>query len=301
MPRQTLPSASRPVAWALLSQVFWLPLLVIDLHDRWQASVAAHLPRPGEAGFKPLLSPKPPGAGLAPPTLEGSLTGRLAGNTSGILLGARPGAGQRGAGPLIATAQAAAPAPGLAVTPMPSPSEAVLPGGYSRAELLGGPIGLADLQAGVIPPLALAEQGRRAMSGDPMAALPEGWREPMRQALQNLPTPGGEKARIETARLIHIPSSRISAATEVPLALQADGSVDILSRPREAVVVEEIRTWSSRQPLPAAGTVTPAVVHLHPLEEAQPLRPAAISAHEPVPEPAPEPATVPAASPEPTP
>jgi hypothetical protein len=288
MPRQTLPSASRPVAWALLSQAIWLPLLAIDLHDRWQASVDAHAPRAGEVGLKPFLSPRPPGPGVAPPALAGSLSGRLGGDNSGILLGSRPGAEARGegsmppgmvpggatAGLLIATAQAAPVAPGT------------MPGGYSRAELLGGPIGLADLQAGVIPPLALAEQGRRTLSGDPMAALPEGWREPMRQALKDLPTPGGEKARIESARLIHIPSSRISAATEVPLALQADGSVDILSRPKEAAVVEEIRNWSSRQPLPAAGSVTPAVVHLHPLEEAPPLRPTAMSALEPASAPA---------------
>jgi hypothetical protein len=201
--------------------------------------------------------------------------------------------GSTAAGSLIATAlatpQSASAPPGFNPTLTASPSAAGLPGGYSRAELLGGPIGLTDLQAGTIPPLALAEQGRRTLSGDPMAALPEGWREPMRQALKDLPTPGGEKARIESARLIHIPSRHVSTATEVPLALQADGSVDILSRPKEAAVVEEIRLWSSRQPLPAAGSVTPAVVHLHPLEDAQPLRPPALSTQEP--------ARVPTASP----
>lgn len=299
MPRQPLPSASRPVAWALLSQAIWLPLLAIDLHDRWQASLLAHAPRPGQVGPQPLLAHGHPGASLAPPALAGSLSGRVGGGNSGILLGSRPEVedpvggsrpgtvtGSAAPGYLIATAQAASAPPGLGATPTASPSAAGLPGGYSRAELLGGPIGLTDLQAGTIPPLALAEQGRRTLSGDPMAALPEGWREPMRQALKALPTPGGERARIESARLIHIPSRHISAATEVPLALQSDGSVDILSRPKEAAVVEEIRNWSSRQPLPAVGSVTPAVVHLHPLEDAQPLRPASIAAPEPASAPA---------------
>ncbi len=307
MPRQTLPSASRPVAWALLSQAIWLPLLAIDLHDRWQASVEAQAPRPGEVGLRPSLPPGHPGTGVVPPALAGRLSGRPSGDNSGILLGSRSGAEDQGVGSrpagmvpgsgavgsLIATAQAASTPPTLGTNLTASRSEASLPGGYSRAELLGGPIGLADLQAGVIPPLALAEQGRRTLSGDPMAALPEGWREPMRQALRDLPSPGGAKVHIESARLIHIPSSRISAATEVPLALQADGSVDILSRPKETAVVEEIRNWSSRQPLPAAGSVTPAVVHLHPLEDAQPLRPAAPSAPEPVSTPAPTPEKAP--------
>jgi hypothetical protein len=292
MPRQTLPSASRPVAWALLSQAIWLPLLAIDFHERWQARVEAQAPRPGVVGFKPLLPNGQPGPNAAPPSMAGALSGRVSGGDTGILLGSRPGAGDQrrgfqpgslaataGTGQLIVATQAASQPSALGeAAQTASQSPGVLPGGFSRAELLGGPIGLADLQAGVIPPLALAEQGRRTLSGDPMAALPEGWREPMRQALKDLPTPGGTKARIESARLIHVPSRHVSAATEVPLALQSDGSVDILSRPREKAVVEEIRNWSSRQPLPAAGSVAPAVVLLHPLEDALPLRPPATPA-----------------------
>jgi hypothetical protein len=285
MPRQPLPSASRPVAWALLSQALWLPLLAIDLHDRWQASVEAHAPRPGEVGFNPLLAQGHSSPTVTPQPLAASLSGRLGGGTSGIVLSTRPGAenpaagsrpgtlpGSATTGYLIATAQSVSVPPSLGASSTSSPGAAGLPGGYSRAELLGGPIGLADLQAGTIPPLALAEQGRRTLSGDPMAALPEGWREPMRQALKDLPTPGGERARLENARLIHIPSRHVNAATEVPLALQSDGSVDILSRPKEAAVVEEIRSWSSRQPLPQEGSVAPAVVHIHPLEDMPPLR-----------------------------
>jgi hypothetical protein len=150
-------------------------------------------------------------------------------------------------------------------------------GNYSRAERLGGPITLDDLGRGNVPPLAQAEQGRLALSGDPMAALPEAWREPMRQALKTLPSPAGSHARVVSARHVHIPSRRIRTATDVPLALQSDGSVDILSRPKEEAVVEEIRAWSSRQAPPAEGSVVPAVVQLHPVEDVQPIRPPAMA------------------------
>ena len=30
---------SKPIAWALLSQTVWLPLIAIDLHDRWKAEL----------------------------------------------------------------------------------------------------------------------------------------------------------------------------------------------------------------------------------------------------------------------
>ena len=83
-------------------------------------------------------------------------------------------------------------------------------------------------------------------------------------------------------------SSRISHATEVPLALQSDGSVDILSRPDTEAVVEEIRNWSVRQTPPAEGSVEPALVHLHPVSDAEPVRPSAADLTEAAPSQAPE-------------
>ncbi len=291
MPRQPLPSAPRPVAWALLSQSLWLPLLAIDLHDRWQARLQTQAPRPGDVG----LLPDAPGSrspSLAPFTP--GLAGRSSGAGAGILLGsgptgARPTAisrpaslqGSAGSRFVVATEEAGSLPSGLGNPSPASPAAGLLKGTFTRAEQLGGPITLADLQAVSMPPLALAEQGRRSLSGDPMAALPEAWREPMRQALKTLPAPGGTPTQIETARHIHVPSRRISAPTEVPLALQADGSVDILSQPKEAAVVEVVRDWSARQPLPAEGHVAPAVLHLHPIEETQTLRPPVLNRNEP--------------------
>ena len=319
MPRQVSPPASRPVAWALLSQALWLPLLAVDLQDRWTARVEKLTPRPGGGNSTlPLLSPPPAsGASLSsvrPPSASG-LT------SSGLLLGSSPLG--RGAG-AVADAFAATPrvdagpGEGIAGSPVPSSppgspilallagptSASALPlssGGFSRAELLGGAITLADLQEGAMPPMALAERGRRSLSGDPLAALPEPWREPMRRALATLPMPSGQAPQLNQARHVHVPSTRVSRPTEVPLALQSDGSVDILSRPDTDAVVEEIRDWSARQTPPSEGSVAPALVHLHPVSDAQPLRPSAADLSAAPPAEAPAAAAPPAAAPSPRP
>lgn len=293
MPRQVPPPASRPVAWALLSQALWLPLLAVDLQDRWSSRVETFTPRPGgSSGTLALLSPQPAGGGSLAPAQPPSASGLT---NSGLLLGSGP----LGRAPGTA-ADAFAPTPaaaagfrgGLSGSPVPTapttgtalalkagsgaPSALALSaGGFSRAELLGGPITLADLQEGSMPPMALAERGRLSLSGDPLAALPEPWREPMRRALATLPAASGPAPRLNQARHVHVPSSRISRSTEVPLALQSDGSVDILSRPETEAVVEEIRDWSARQTPPSEGSIAPALVHLHPVGEAEPLRPSA--------------------------
>jgi len=68
--------------------------------------------------------------------------------------------------------------------------------------------------------------------------------------------------------VVHVPSSRVRRSTPVPLAVQGDGSVDILSRPDDPAVVDEIRHWSRRQsPSPGTG-VTAAIIHLEPIPEA---------------------------------
>jgi hypothetical protein len=75
-----------------------------------------------------------------------------------------------------------------------------------------------------------------------------------------------ENLLIDSARFVHVPSLKIRRASEVPLALQADGTVDILNRPDDPAVIDEINRWSVRQKLPAKGKISPAVVHLHPME-----------------------------------
>ena len=119
-------------------------------------------------------------------------------------------------------------------------------------------------------PLAMVERAASLSGGDPMGPLPSMWRNPMRQAILQLP--GGPR-RIATARLIHVPSSSVTSSTEVPLAIQSDGSVDILQTPDNPAVIKEIDTWSRHQQRPAVGSLVPAVIHLHPLESAPVLTP----------------------------
>lgn len=147
---------------------------------------------------------------------------------------------------------------------------------YTRSELLGGPLTLGDINEAEMPPIARAERAQWKRSGDPLAAIPQFWRESMRKALNDLSTgfrPQSKKISDQTeaklainpAQIIHVPSTRVKRVSEVPLALQSDGTVDILNTPEDPGVVDEIKTWSSKQQLPSPGHMTPAVVHLHPL------------------------------------
>jgi hypothetical protein len=114
--------------------------------------------------------------------------------------------------------------------------------------------------------------------GDPLYSVPTNLREPMRNALRSLTEnlrfnsklstgKASGNLGLEQARVIHIPSARIKRFSEVPLALQSDGTVDILNNPNDPDVVEEIKSWSSKQQLPDKGRMAPAVVHLHPLPQ----------------------------------
>jgi hypothetical protein len=147
---------------------------------------------------------------------------------------------------------------------------------YNRADLLGGALTLKDLNEPEMPPIARAERAQWSRSGDPLAPIPQAWRESMRKALHGLTFKSGqepkldgkipsESLRIDTARIVHVPSRRVKQSTDVPLAIQSDGSVDILNRPDDPAVLEEIKSWSASQQPPSSGRMTPAVVHLHPL------------------------------------
>ena len=94
----------------------------------------------------------------------------------------------------------------------------------------------------------------------------------MRRALHGLGASKGAPVSVTAARVVHVPSLRVRQSTPVPLAVQPDGSVDILTKPDNPAVVDEIRQWSARQTSSAQPGVTAAVVHLEPLPEA-PLTP----------------------------
>ncbi|MFN9922590.1 MAG: hypothetical protein ACK55H_01020 [Cyanobacteriota bacterium] len=322
----------RSVGWALLSQSIWLPLVAIHLHDRWkeQARLAApptaaslRMNEPGQP-FQPLPEPKGPTASL-PRIDPGVVLGSATRSVGTLIGGAIHPAGSpaalpqssRSAGTLLATASDPAPAFSLATQSnrgssgnflSAAPFRNPLHGSFTRSELLGGTITLNDLQTPMMPPLAAAERARWANSSDPLEPLPQPWRDPMRKALKQLP---GAHHSIDTARIVHVPSSRISRSTVVPLAIQSDGSVDILNRPENAAVVEEIEAWSSQQASPKKGRVAPTVVHLDPLPEPTvkaasaptqaPLPSAAGLPSATLPAPAPAPAPAPSIAPTPAP
>jgi len=314
------PNHHRAIAWALLSQAIWLPLVAIDAHDQWQARVKALTPPTDPAGAsEPKPAPVPPtrlAATLPLPSLEDEALGTLQGPplrpsrgaaNTGVLLGPSPsrpsfslpspspwiGNLQRAVGtPLQAVISLARPSrwiPSAPLAPTERPVTSSAPsrwqgppiptptGGdlllksFTRSELLGGTLGLQDIDEAPMSAVALAERARWSGSADPMAPLPALWRDPMRRALGQIP---GGAARIEQARVVHLPSLRVTRTTEVPLALQSDGSVDILSKPDNPGVVREIADWSSRQQAPSRGGVLPAVVLLHPVNDVPLIAPA---------------------------
>ena len=131
---------------------------------------------------------------------------------------------------------------------------------FTGSELLGGLLTLQQPNQEPMSPLARAEQARLADSGDPLAPVPARWREPMRRELREL-----GPARLSPARVVHVPSERISHTVVLPLAMQHDGSIDALVAKDPAVSDRELSDWASRQATPAQGQVQPVVLHLHPL------------------------------------
>jgi hypothetical protein len=289
---------TKAVAWALLSQSLWLPLVGIDFHDRWQSELRRS--RPLALPQAELAASLPPTLLLNPAALAPLTTAaRSKTSASGVLLGASSPANHAQVGHLLDGADEAVPVVQAAMTrrpfnfalQVPSPTSGVarssatgplasasgydlIQRSFTPAELLGGPLTLRDLQAEPIPAVALSERARLARSSDPLAPLPQAWREPMRRALNaiNISSPLKPPAQLEAARVVHVPSMKVSRATAVPLALQSDGSVDLLARPDDPEVLEAIRGWSGRQDLPASGRVAPAIVHVEPLKELPPLR-----------------------------
>ncbi len=298
MSYQRHPVNTRAVAWALLSQSVWLPLVGIDVHDRWQAE--SHRSRPLALPQPELAASLPTPPLASPADLDRpSLGSASPGSSAGVLLGASATAGPVRVGHLVDGGESPVPganepmprrplaslsrAPSVfsartltsTVGPLASASRYdLLQRSFTPSELLGGPLTLNDLQAAPAPALALSERARLARSSDPLAPLPQAWREPMRRALKaiNISTPLKPPAQLEAARVVHVPSMKVTRTTAVPLALQSDGSVDLLSKPEDPAVLEAIRGWSGRQDLPASGRVAPAIVHVEPLKELPPLR-----------------------------
>lgn len=284
----TSPISIRSVGYALLTQAVWLPLVVVDNLDsahtkrlttqrriegakgnlpvdqlsqaRWRTGF--RLPGTGVLLNQPLAIANSGSDPLREPPISASVDdGSQGADRKPLFSPYRPGSLQMA--PVAVSARRAAPS---GVDPITR--------AFTRSELLGGSLSLDGLRSPLVPPLALAEQARYRASGDPLSPLPLSLRAPIRQAIQQLP---GGSQRVQQAKVTHVPSARVRVATQVPVAIQPDGSVDILSRPDSPAVVDEIRDWSKRQVPSARNTVTPAVVNIHPMPE-EAVRPSAIPA-----------------------
>jgi len=302
-------STKSSVAWALLSQAIWLPVFLIDTHDRWFSSSRPSQQKSLAQGSGDIRAAKIGDAVLNRIQIEKSGNGhgfKLNNQATGILLNAT-GYRNRSLSPL-------SPSPTSSVQGLPHPITAyVLPSSpslrglsprfeappvssikslhashglhssllrldhfYSSADLLGGSISLRDLNEVDMPPVARAERAQWSRSKDPLAPIPAVWRESMRVALQGLSAQSSSQTsinslnhhlllRLDQARVVHVPSSKVRHTSQVPLAIQSDGTVDILSHTDDPAIVDEIKNWSSKQTLPSNGRMVPAVVHLHPL------------------------------------
>lgn len=276
------------IGWALLSQSIWLPLLAIDAHDRWQSQVRDLKPEVASLDSASQADPANTPSGQKPPVPAGPL---LATN-------------QRDRDPLtdisvarsleVPAAAPAPPSPSSRPSPLFSRSTTgrdLVPSASQRQQKASGPrqpflslrsSGSMQVSASSYSQSsgrqfslrqpsrgpALTTLASRVVEGDPLAPLPSAWREPMRKALLQLPASNKGSVSLQAARVIYVPSERISAPATVPLAIQADGSIDIFSRPTDPLVIDELRNWSIRQPQATKGKIAPVVIHLTPIPKA---------------------------------
>ncbi|MFM7314249.1 MAG: hypothetical protein ACKO0M_13980, partial [Cyanobium sp.] len=195
MPPSRSGLSPKAIGWALLGQVFWVPRLAIHLHERWLAHQRA-APGPGR------VLPSTPLARATPLSLDDLLGPAGAKAPPGSALDG--GQALSGAGVLLSSAGSGAPwllnrpstvrvdAPLLPVPDRssgvavqgPGPAMAHTDAGLSQglsmprhaaSSLLGGTVGLGDLQEGPMTPLELLDRSLHARRGDPLAPLPALW------------------------------------------------------------------------------------------------------------------------------
>jgi hypothetical protein len=296
----------RAIAWALFSQSIWLPVFFTDSHDQIASSrsdydfsgVATNIPHqnlPSDISLPSSIANKSYGLIAHAQKSSGILLNTVLPKDTAIQSKLDVPSSFR---PLNTSPIVFNISPRPSAIPPTSPFRLTPPDSrffhtsrtihfrganllerlYTRSDLLGGSLTLADLNEPLIPPFARAERAQVTRMGDPLSSVPTNLREPMRNALKSLTENLRTNSKLSTgkasgnigleqARVIHIPSARIKHFSEVPLALQSDGTVDILNNPNDPDVVEEIKSWSSKQQLPDKGRMAPAVVHLHPLPQ----------------------------------
>jgi hypothetical protein len=149
--------------------------------------------------------------------------------------------------------------------------------GFSKADLLGGPLTLASSREVVMPVLARAQRAHWASSGDPLAPLPAEWRTPMRQAVNQLVSTSKQKLTELTAQVVHLPSTRVTLIEQVPVVIHHDGTATLLRAPHSRAAIKDIEDWAAQQPVPNQGALSIALVTIHPLLQSLPSPPKAVN------------------------
>jgi hypothetical protein len=139
------------------------------------------------------------------------------------------------------------------------PDESAFPLRRDSADALGGPITLASLIEPRMPTAARAERLAQQRSGDPLAALPQHWRGPIRREL-------GPQTTVSQAGVVRLPVLAIKERQEVPVIVKDNGHAEGLVLPQDPRITAAVEEWVKRQPAPKAGTVEVMVVAVEPLE-----------------------------------
>lgn len=139
------------------------------------------------------------------------------------------------------------------------------------ADGLGGPITLATINEPRMPIAARAERLAQQRSGDPLAALPLHWREPLRREL-------GPRRAVTDVATVRLPVPAIKDRQEVPVIVKDTGEAEGLVLPRDPRIASAVETWAKRQPAPKPGTVQVVLVAAEPLEMAQQVEATTVAA-----------------------
>ena len=138
------------------------------------------------------------------------------------------------------------------------------------ADGLGGAITLASLSEPQMPMAARAERLLQQRSGDPLAALPLHWREPLRKEL-------GDRTAVSRVATVRLPVRSITERQEVPVVVNDSGQAEGLVMPRDPRIASAVETWAKRQPLPARGTIQVALVSAEPVDDVEQAAPRSIA------------------------
>ena len=127
------------------------------------------------------------------------------------------------------------------------------------ADGLGGPITLATINEPQMPIAARAERLAQQRSGDPLAALPLHWREPLRREL-------GPRKSVTDVATVRLPVPAIKDRQEVPVIVKDTGQAEGLVLPRDPRIAAAVESWAKRQRAPKPGSVQVVVVAAEPLD-----------------------------------